>query len=175
MNDNKPKVSDAKIRNKFTEMSKIFKDVIDEYEILKNQNVMLQEENQGLREELDIAFFQYDKLKEESLKIKSENLKLEGEIELQKDYIDALPENIEELKEEINITNSENYFLKYQLENHKKALMAKIEEGSPPEKLFVEKVIMNDNCSQTSKMYKNLILDLDGGANNIPNNYRGLA
>jgi uncharacterized coiled-coil DUF342 family protein len=58
-------MNDNKIRNKFTEMSKIFKDVIDEYEILKNQNVMLQEENQGLKEELNIAFFEYDKMKEE--------------------------------------------------------------------------------------------------------------
>ena len=67
-------MNDNKIRTKFTEMSKIFKDVIDEYEILKNQNVMLQEENQGLKEELNIAFFEYDKLKEE---IKVLNHKIE--------------------------------------------------------------------------------------------------
>ncbi len=34
-------VNDNKIRNKFTEMSKIFKDVIDEYESLKEENELL--------------------------------------------------------------------------------------------------------------------------------------
>ena len=34
-------MNDNKIRTKFTEMSKIFKDVIDEYESLKNENLRL--------------------------------------------------------------------------------------------------------------------------------------
>ena len=58
-------MNDNKIRNKFTEMSKIFKEVIDEYESSQSEIVMLQEENQALKEELDIAFFEYDKLKTE--------------------------------------------------------------------------------------------------------------
>ena len=56
----------SQIRTKFTEMSKIFKNVVDEYESLKSQTVILQEENEGLREELDIAFFEYDKIKSQN-------------------------------------------------------------------------------------------------------------
>jgi len=66
-------MNDNKIRTKFTEMSKIFKDVIDEYESLKNENVILQEENEGLKEEIDIALYEYDKIKEELKALKSQN------------------------------------------------------------------------------------------------------
>ena len=76
----------VKIRTKFTEMSKIFKDVIDEYESLKCENATLKEQ-----------------------------------INLQSDYIDALPENIEELKEELNIVNSENNYFKQTIEKQNEA------------------------------------------------------
>ena len=38
----------SQIRTKFTEMSKIFKNVVDEYESLKSQNLKLKEENKEL-------------------------------------------------------------------------------------------------------------------------------
>ena len=38
----------SKVRNKFTEMSKIFKDIVDEYESLKSENEDLKEQLETL-------------------------------------------------------------------------------------------------------------------------------
>jgi len=124
-------MNDNKIRNKFTEMSKIFKDVIDEYESLKSENVMLKEENEGLKEELDIAIYENKVLKEENEGLNliledfgecdNERRKLKEEIELQKDYIDALPDNCEQLKDEVYTVNAINHSLEEQIKKHKEA------------------------------------------------------
>jgi len=44
-------MNDNKIRTKFTEMCKIFKDVIDEYEALKEENKRLKEQINALKVE----------------------------------------------------------------------------------------------------------------------------
>ncbi len=103
-------MNDNKIRNKFTEMSKIFKDVIDEYESLKEENEKLKEENKELNLILE-DFGECD----------NERRKLKEEIELQKDYIDALPDNCEQLKDEVYTVNAVNHSLEEQIKKHKEA------------------------------------------------------
>ena len=104
-------MNDNKIRNKFTEMSKIFKDVIDEYESLKEENEKLKEENKELNLILE-DFGECD----------NERRKLKEEIELQKDYIDALPDNCEQLKDEVYTVNAVNHSLEEQIKKHKEQI-----------------------------------------------------
>tara|TARA_R100000541_G_C1871870_1_gene80927 strand:+ start:237 stop:437 length:201 start_codon:yes stop_codon:yes gene_type:complete len=59
----------SKVRTKFTEMSKIFKDVIDEYESLKSQN-----------EELNLILEEFGECDNERRKLKEENKRLKEQI-----------------------------------------------------------------------------------------------
>lgn len=54
-------MNDNKIRTKFTEMSKIFKDVIDEYESLKEENELLKHQVEKHKEAWEIMCSQKTK------------------------------------------------------------------------------------------------------------------
>ena len=111
-------MNDNKIRNKFTEMSKIFKEIVDEYESLKSENVMLKEENEKLKEENK----ELNLILEDFGECDNERRKLKEEIELQKDYIDALPDNCEQLKDEVYTVNAVNHSLEEQIKKHKEQI-----------------------------------------------------
>ena len=66
-------MNDNKIRNKFTEMSKIFKDVIDEYESLKSEN-----------KELNLILEDFGECDNERRKLKEENKRLKEQINVLK-------------------------------------------------------------------------------------------
>ena len=59
----------SKVRTKFTEMSKIFKEVVDEYESLKSQN-----------EELNLILEEFGECDNERRKLKEENKRLKEQI-----------------------------------------------------------------------------------------------
>tara|TARA_R100000734_G_C3247120_1_gene49899 strand:+ start:101 stop:352 length:252 start_codon:yes stop_codon:yes gene_type:complete len=64
-----------KIRNKFTEMSKIFKDVIDEYESLKSENEKLKHQIEKHKEAYSLMCSEktrrYDELMVEKRKLEA--------------------------------------------------------------------------------------------------------
>lgn len=123
---------------------------------LRGQLAEAVKEIDGYKEELDIAHFEYDKLKEEIKELKplalefrkmaddydnlslaaqlrkEENEELKKEIELQKDYIDAIPDKVEEYKDELHAVMGENRMLKDEIKELKKGdkrkLKKKVEE-----------------------------------------------
>ena len=68
----------TKIRNKFTEMSKIFKDVIDEYESLKKENESLKHQVEKHKEAYSLMCAEYtrryDELMAEKKKLETKEL-----------------------------------------------------------------------------------------------------
>lgn len=76
---------DNKIRTKFTEMSKIFKDVIDEYESLKNENLKLREEIELQKDYIDALPHRIEELTDELNIISSENHLLNNQVEKHKE------------------------------------------------------------------------------------------